>query len=363
LKFVAVSTVMMGSAALAQVTFQGLSSLPGGSFVDAYGLSANGSTAVGVANSPSGSRAFSWTAAGGTQNLGTLPGDTSSRASSTNHDGSVTVGYSRLGTNNRAVQWTGTGMQILPGLSGTTTTEAVSVSADGLVAVGTSTSATSAHAVRWTSGGAAQDLGLLPNGVHSFSRSTNQDGSVVVGYGISNGSIHRAFRWTSSGGLQNLGILPGTTHSQSWAVNGDGSVVVGVSTTGSTNLPFRWTQATGMQPLPLPSGATSAYALGISGDARIIVGYRDQPGFAATMWNDAGAVDLATYLPTLGVDLTGWFLTKAWSASADGSVIIGEGVYQGVSRGWIASGLPIPSPATAAVIVMTPLLVPRRRRH
>jgi probable HAF family extracellular repeat protein len=51
-----------------------LGTLPGGTYSVAYGVSADGSVVVGVADNASGDdRAFRWTASGGMQDLGTLP--------------------------------------------------------------------------------------------------------------------------------------------------------------------------------------------------------------------------------------------------------------------------------------------------
>lgn len=53
--------------------------------------------------------------------------------------------------------------------------------------------------------------------------------------------------------------------------------------------------------------------------------------------------DLNTYLPSLGVDLTGWVLTCANGLSYDGSVIVGEGTFYGEPRGWVAV---VPEPSS-----------------
>ena len=61
-------------------------------------------------------------------------------------------------------------------------------------------------------------------------------------------------------------------------------------------------------------------------------------------------LDLNTYLPSIGVDLTGWHLTKVNSISADGSAIVGYGVYQGGSyRAFLVTGLTVPGTGSCPV--------------
>jgi hypothetical protein len=58
----------------------------------------------------------------------------------------------------------------------------------------------------------------------------------------------------------------------------------------------------------------------------------------AWIWTAAlGLVDLNTYLPTLGIDLTGWTITDAWGVSADGRIIAGTGTHNGTDEAWIAT--------------------------
>ncbi|HEY2826543.1 MAG TPA: PEP-CTERM sorting domain-containing protein [Pirellulales bacterium] len=90
----------------------------------------------------------------------------------------------------------------------------------------------------------------------------------------------------------------------------------------------------------------------------------------AVMWTSTlGSVDLNTYLPTLGVNLTGWNLTDAYGISYDGSVISGNGTFNGENAAWIVSGIAVPEPSTLlmaalggiALIVAQRLTVGARR--
>ena len=77
------------------------------------------------------------------------------------------------------------------------------------------------------------------------------------------------------------------------------------------------------------------------------------------MWTPAlGFKNLDSYLPTLGIDLTGWQLTDAYDASYDGSVLVGNGIYNGQQRGWI---LTLPEPGTALLLYAGGMVALRRR--
>jgi uncharacterized membrane protein len=122
----------------------------------------------------------------------------------------------------------------------------------------------------------------------------------------------------------------------------------------------RWTTTTGYEDLgALPGGESNTYASAISGDGLSVTG---GSGGSLFLWTgESGMLDLNTYLATQGVDLTGWVLTEATGLSYDGSVIVGNGYFNGQPRGWIAS---VPEPATLWVMSLGILLVGRRHtRH
>jgi probable HAF family extracellular repeat protein len=163
-----------------------------------------------------------------------------------------------------------------------------------------------------------------------------------------------AFRWTSAGGLVGLGDLPGgASRSEANAVSADGSVIVGYDTSASGIEAFRWTSAGGMVGLgDLPGGIFDSEALAVSADGSIVVGRGD--GSAEPFIWDAvnGMRSLSTVLTDLGLDLSGWDLRTATGISADGSTIVGDGVYNEVEQAWIAV---IPEPGTG-LLLMTGLL-------
>ena len=212
-------------------------------------------------------------------------------------------------------------------------------------------------AFRWTSGGGMQSIGTLPGGTTSEGRRVSRDGGTIIGIaGSPEGD--RAFTWTESVGMQNLGLLsPGDSGSSAFGVNGDGSVVAGFSGTNAVI----WTNGAAQDIGMLP-GATNAIAYTLSDDGSLVGGYSFF-GFSprATLWSRAmGTVDLNTYLPTLGIDLTGWNLQYTRDISTDGTTFVGEGTFNGEFRGWIVT---IPSPGAATVLGLGGLIAtPFRRR-
>jgi probable HAF family extracellular repeat protein len=309
--------------------------LRGFSTSDATAVSADGSIVVGVCRAGPASEAFRWTAADGMQALPSL-GD-GAWASGVSADGSVVVGWSTTlrdetlavrwgaggveplatdplssvafavsgdgsticGTHDFATLWTPHGESLLPTLGGNLA-DAVGISADGSVAVGScrlNNASLIFHAVRWA-GGAVDDLGTL-GGANSFGYAVSADGSAVTGKSQLPSGAVRAFRW-KEGAMQDLGTLGGS-YSVGSGLSADGEVVVGWSeaSTDETQHACFWTHASGM-------------------------------------------IDLNTYLPQIGVDLAGWSLLKeAHGVSADGTAIVGMGIFNGQERAFLVT---IPTP-------------------
>jgi len=375
----ALATVVLACAAdvFAQPAITNLGTLPGGHYSYAHGVNADGSVVVGGSavndSSEFNDHAFRWTRAGGMQDLGTLPGSTLpfggfSYANGVSGDGSVVIGEAAGPTDiitYRGFHWSAAGgMQDLGALPDATESFAYGVSGDGSVVVGWSHPlADIPHAFRWTAGGGMQDLGALPEGGGSVALAVNEDGSVVVGHAVPPGGNFddvRAFRWTSSQGIQSLGTLPGGLFSEASAVSRDGSVVVGkANPAGFGSFDYhaiRWTSAGGMQDLGALPGGRLSWAYGVSGNGSAVVG--DSEGYSGPivvanlpfLWTSSlGMVDLNTYLPTLGLDLTGWELWRARAISTDGSAIVGIGYFNGDERAWLVTGMPVPEPSTFAL--------------
>jgi len=282
-------------------SFSGLGFLPGGTQSTASRVSRDGSVIVGTAN---GNRAFRWTSAGGMVNLGTLPDGTDSFASDVSDDGSVVIGtcYTSAG----------------------------------------------ARAFRWTSAGGMVNLGLPLDGggdgeaYNTYGVAVSGDGGVVAGF---SDPINDAFCWTVAGGMEDLGTMTGGTSSHGTGVSADGSTVVGRGgTSGFTGVrAFRWTSAGGMVSLGTLPGKSS-HAYGVSGNGQVVVGVLSSPDTAMLWTSSLGMVDLNTYLPSLGINLTGWTLTRANGVSGDGRTLVGTGTHNGLTEAWVAH---LPSPTAA----------------
>jgi hypothetical protein len=81
------------------------------------------------------------------------------------------------------------------------------------------------------------------------------------------------------------------------------------------------------------------------------------------MWSaPSGMVDLNVLLTSLGIDLTGWTLEVALDITPDGSTIVGNGIHNGHTEGWIAT---IPEPSTPGLLALAAAsaLRPARRRR
>lgn len=336
------AAIALAASPAAAQSFTGLGHLPDGSDSNVW-ISPDGSAAAGYCGTTGGHRAIRWTPGGGMVSLGTIGSDTYSFGYGASDDGTVIVGYSgSIGGADSAFRWTEAGgMQGLGVLPGGVHAYSQAVSRDGLVVVGDSRNffAGFAAAFRWTSDTGMTELTTLASGF-SAAYGVDADGSVIVGYGPTNFG-DRAYRWVD-GVPQHLGVLAGDAYSYAYGVSGDGSVVVGSSGVNFTDdRAFRWTAAGGMVDLGTLPGRAHAAAYAVSDDGSIIVGsaYGDVAGTErALLWSEAtGLVDLNVYLPTLGIDLTGWTLVSSAAITADGRTISGIGRHNGASEAWIAN--------------------------
>lgn len=226
---------------------QDIGTLGGRTSYDAA-VSNDGSTIVGASLPATGDRrAFRWTAAGGMENLGVLGTGTYSHARGVSADGSVVVGYSTtaFGSSERAFRWTSAGMVDLGTLGGPQS-HANAVSGDGTVVVGDSqlVSAGPVQAYRWTQATGMQSLGSLgAYAGNSTASGISLDGKVIVGYTPDAGTFLRAFRWTEGTGMQSVAawLASNGASSAGWdlssatSTNEDGSVVVGFGSRTGTS--------------------------------------------------------------------------------------------------------------------------------
>jgi hypothetical protein len=160
------------------------------------------------------------------------------------------------------------------------------------------------------------------------------DGSTTVGI-VDTASAHTPSFWDAAGVPSGFAVCNGQCRATARAVSGDGSVVVGF--VDSFGPGFRWTQATGSMDLGVPTGAGGLLALSVSGDGRLVgCTTGSSQGGEATVWMASrGLVNLNVYLPTRGVDLTGWHLSHVQGISADGRVLVGGGHHPQLFQGFV----------------------------
>lgn len=325
--------------------FVGLGDLPGGDiYSDAWGISADGTTVVGIscsASSGSDNEAFRWRG-GMMTGLGDLPGGIfRSKANATSSDGSVVVGFSVNHEVNESVgafYWQNAAMIDLGDLDGGWSSyQAFDVSANGIVVVGRAHDG-EYHPVRWEDGGLFI-LGDLPGGDDKgWAHGISADGTVIVGM-VNSESGQEAFRWEDNL-MTGLGDLPGGTFgSEAYRVSADGLTVVGCGHSDSGTEAFRWKQGVIMGLGDLPGGSFGSSATDISGDGAIVVGSSETEfGSEAFIWDeDSGMRNLKTVLLDLyGLDLKDWTLKSANGISDDGRVIVGGGINpDGYSEAWM----------------------------
>jgi probable HAF family extracellular repeat protein len=346
----------------------------GGTESRAYGVSADGSTAIGEGRFGVGQEAFRWTEAGGMVGLGDLPGGTVvSVATGVSGDGSKVVGWGNPGSQHQAFVWTqDDGIMSLGDLpGGTVDSRAYAISSDATTIVGYGSVAPHAagshdfEAFRWTETAGMVGLGDLPGRTFgSFAYGVSADGSTIVG--SSNGaSGFEAFRWTESGGMIGLGDLPGGSFSSvAYGTSSDGSITVGNASSAFGLEAVRWSEATGMIGLgDLPGERFQSSAAAVSGDGSTIVGYGwGEAGQRAFLWDELhGMRALDDVLSSIGLDVSGWILPNAEGISADGSVIVARGVNpNGKVEAWLAV---IPEPHTAFLVTTGVAMLAVLRRN
>ncbi len=340
-------------------------------YYDLYAISGDGSTVVGsiADGSEYGFVGFRWRN-GQTQTLPNLlsegPFGTDARAVS--YDGSVIVG-SGYGPNDGQVQgfrWTAGPTWADPGV-----TQAIPYpdvedgygQLNGISHDGNAASGYSYIPYYWTSGSGSQPLA----GVESYGLAfgISGDGQTIVG------GDGDAFRWTASGGKAAITIV-GSDGSEALAASYNGSTVVGRFFDDSGTRAFASTPGGTHALTSLGGDYKNDVAHNVTANGLWAVGtsYDEDFGERAVLWNTVtGEVfDLNTYLPTLGIDLTGWQLECALDISDDGLTIIGQGYYtpelgDGYYSTWIAV---VPEPSAAPLLGAAALAFAgwrRWRRH
>jgi probable HAF family extracellular repeat protein len=198
------------------------------------------------------------------------------------------------------------------------------VSGDGKVVAGHVNS----RAVRWSLASGVQTINI--NGRASYARSTNGDGSVVVGYYQDQHLEAVAYRWTDAGWVVLQGLNGDTVAND---VSSDGSVVVGQSNDVTGSHAVRW-DGSALTVLDSFGGINNS-ARAISDDGLVAVGESSYMGGAiiAVRWIGTDVYELGS----LGGDSS-----TAYGVNSDGSVIVGYGytsnLYQNAFR-WTVDGM------------------------
>ncbi len=286
-------------------------------------VSNGGVVAVRTADNVVGYNSAMWTQSGGLE-IFLTPSYTNYGPNDISSDGSTIVGRGRY-PNTQGYSWrNGSGTTILTGLR----SSPHAVSADGSVVAGT----VGGEAAIWVNG-VEQTIGFLPGGDQSHGHLISADGSVVAGTGRAAGGVFTTFVWTAANGMIDLNLGPGIGSHTVSGMSSDGSMIVG----GVGNIPYLWTNGVSA-PLGFQGGVD-----GMSGDGSMIVGKTND---GVILWTqEDGAVLLADYLTANGADLTGWNLMNIYDISENGQWVVGDGNYNGIRQGFIASLTVVPVPA------------------
>lgn len=306
-------------------------------------VSADGSVIGG--NFPS--LGFLWTPAGGIVVLPQPEGASAWKVAALSADGAIAAGHFDVGSVRAPCLWTPGGITTIPLLPGTPfpfirpQASVAAISDDGTVTAGVSTSSARIQDAFRSQNGTTTATGLLPGGTaKSLALAISADGTTVVGQSSSTQG-DQAFLKVGNQPVVGLGDLPGGSFlSVAHDVSADGSVVIGTGAGSSGIAAFRWTAATGMLALQAPAPLVATRALAISADGSIIAGNAGpETTPSAVVWSEAtGAAYLTDVLGQHDIDATGWQFRSVNVLSADGSVIAGDGVFQGVAQGWVIRG-------------------------
>jgi uncharacterized membrane protein len=187
----------------------------GPTYANAYGISGDGSTVVGLSYGAQGCgsstiRGFKWTAAGGTVALTKVDAPSrASRANAVNFDGSVIVGWDDANNGQRrGVQWR-SGAPSLIKRNNLPVGEADAVSHDGQYIVGVSSSAaTNSNDWLWSQLSGVQLLGAILGQDSGLTGALNDDASVITGQSLDfeAGTITPTI-WTSGLGLIDFNLF------------------------------------------------------------------------------------------------------------------------------------------------------------
>ncbi len=320
-----------------------------------YGLSADGTRAVGYG----GSSYFTWQLGLGPTNIGGAFSSGSPRISDNGSTALINAVNSSTGLVEMArYDWasgTTTPLGSLGSSSGSEASSGWGLSGDGRVAVGLGWVTAGRAEAMVVNGSSVSSLGTSVTGRSSRANNADFDGNVIVGWQDSSTGFRQGAIWRN--GVQTLITdSAGNPMSELSDVSSDGSWAVGVGPASNGFVAYRWSQATGVQTLGpnlLPGDRSGAS--GISADGSVIVGFSRPLGPAAFgrgfIWTEAtGMLNLNAVAAAQGINTGGVTMALPLAISADGLTIAG---LTNQNAGFVLRlTSPVPEPATAASLAL-----------
>ena len=323
-------------------------------------ISADGSTVVGTTSRPTPYRKRAivahWSQGLSPTILMPLAAGQTSTATSVSCDGAIVGGQSGSSSEPQGVLWANG--QVTPigflAPSGSRASVVSAIACDGSRIAGQATNA-AGHLEGFFAqrvGGTIAPLvgiGFVSSGTQNDSSVTGltADGRMVGRASWSNagawGFVQFIFSPTDGQGLKPLGASQGFgVDDTANAVTPDGRVIVGAVTVpdgfgGTLLVPSRTVDGIVSAMAPCEEGSGSATA--VSADGRVMVGFNDCLGpNRAFIWDPVNGYRLIEdILSAAGTLPAGYSLTIATGISADGTIVVGNGVGPGFTpRGWIA---------------------------
>lgn len=328
-------------------SFVALGTLPGYLGSEAAGVSADGRVVAGSGRSRAGlTQAFRWSSTEGMTTLGFLPQGAFTTATAISANGAVIVGNADGGTlpGVHAFVWrVESGLSQLAGLPHAQVCAASAVSADGATVAGTCLAAMN-EGYRWTSAAGAVGLGRFGTGSNSTSTASAVSASGALIGGAGHPALTGAVIWDAANVPTIIGGLPGDSQGTITALSRDGTVAAGVSVDAAGHARgFRWNSAGDIVPLATSEAFIGTITAAMSADGRRIAGWAGGHSGGpdtAVVWDEWGALHaVVDLLSDEGkASSAGWSLTRARGISADGRVIVGDGIDpEGTGRVWIVT--------------------------
>lgn len=198
----------------------------------------------------------------------------------------------------------------------------------------------------------------LPSGghdnsdLHAVAENGNSAGQFQYGGTAPTGGARNGLLYTKRQGpiaLNSLAGAPSTSYeSVAYCISRDGEVLGGWSMYpggGGRVRPVLWRTPTSLTTIPFAPGeslnAGEVHAL--NHDGSVAAGkawniYNPNNSVQAFIWDaDNGTRKLQDVLIAQGFDLSGWILQDVTGMSADGIMMCGNGLHNGVAKGWVVS--------------------------